>query len=225
MERWQRFYEGYTGYKDQASQITYENLKKGMPYDKAGSPSNDLAGAVRAVAIGLVYGDDPEEFVRLSRKQASLTHNSSETLVCAEFFARATSMILNNRAPLDAIKEASKAMEGTLISSWTESALTAKGEAKQVLSSFGLSCHANEALPGVIFMIKELGHDLESALIEAVMAGGDNATRASAVGMFLGAAYGIGAVPERWIKGLKRLDEIRALMDGLERIRLKRAGN
>jgi ADP-ribosylglycohydrolase len=57
--------------------------------------------------------------------------------------------------------------------------------------------------------------DFREALVRSVMAGGDNAARAMAVGMILGAHLGLGAVPQDWVSELKQKPRITALFDRL----------
>ena len=45
-----------------------------------------------------------------------------------------------------------------------------------------------------------------------MMAGGDSAARGMAVGMVLGAHLGVEAIPQEWIEGLKKREEIEELL-------------
>ena len=54
--------------------------------------------------------------------------------------------------------------------------------------------------------------DPGEALTQAVMAGGDSASRAMAVGMVLGAHLGTNAFPGKWLGGINRAPEILALL-------------
>lgn len=225
-KKWAAFMETYTGYRDQASIITLQNLKNGLPFDKAGSPSNDMAGAVRAVALGYLYGEDLSSFQQVAEIQTQLTHRDPDTLICARFFARLLNRVLKGGIPIDVIKElAIKDFKDTSLSKWTEQALEAEGDVREVIVRFGQSCHTPEIFPGFVFLIKKLQGNLEEAIVEAVMSGGDNATRASAVGMVLGAYHGAKAIPERWIKGLRAIDKIERYLEGLKGFRERKGGN
>ena len=65
---------------------------------------------------------------------------------------------------------------------------------------------------GVIHLIAKYENDLREALIQAVMAGGDNAARAMAVGMILGAYLGEEHLPAPWVTELKKGKEIQNLL-------------
>merc|ERR1711865_1238742 len=57
-------------------------------------------------------------------------------------------------------------------------------------------------LPGSIYFILKYQDDLEAAIKHNAMVGGDNASRAIAVGMVLGAYHGVKAIPEDLRNGL-----------------------
>jgi ADP-ribosylglycohydrolase len=70
-----------------------------------------------------------------------------------------------------------------------------------------------EAFPGVIHLIMKYENDPREALIQSVMAGGDAASRAMAVGMVLGAHLKADAFPAHWLEGIRKADDIRALLE------------
>ena len=67
----------------------------------------------------------------------------------------------------------------------------------------------------MIHLIAKYESDLKEALVQAVMAGGDNAARAMTVGMVLGARLGWEGIPTEWLSALKKRDEIQRLLDGV----------
>jgi ADP-ribosylglycohydrolase len=67
----------------------------------------------------------------------------------------------------------------------------------------------------VVHLIARYENNLEAGLIQAVMAGGDSAARAMIVGMVLAAYLGEKHLPGQWVSGLKREEEILALLDGI----------
>jgi ADP-ribosylglycohydrolase len=67
-------------------------------------------------------------------------------------------------------------------------------------------------MPGVIHLIATYESDLETALVENVMAGGDSAARGLAAGMILGAHLGIKAIPLEWLGDMRAYDTIMELL-------------
>jgi ADP-ribosylglycohydrolase len=72
-----------------------------------------------------------------------------------------------------------------------------------------------DAFAGVVHLIAKYENDLEEALVQAVMAGGDSAGRGMVVGMVLGAHLGEEALPGHWVSDLQRRGEILDLLDKL----------
>ena len=67
--------------------------------------------------------------------------------------------------------------------------------------------------PGVVHLIVKYENNLEEALIQSVMAGGDSAARGMLVGMVLGAHLGPESIPRKWLSKLVRRKEIDTLLD------------
>ncbi|MFN3534371.1 MAG: ADP-ribosylglycohydrolase family protein [Desulfatiglandales bacterium] len=225
-KKWRSFMEGYRGYRDQATLLTLQNLNQGVHFEKAGSPSNDFSGAVRSGILGYLYGPQPHLFERYAAIQTSLTHRDPDTILCSRFLARLLSQIIGGQSPLEAIKRlVSQDFSGTNLSLWVQEALSFQGTVREAVLRFGQSCHTPELFPGLISLIGRYEGDLEAAMIEAIMAGGDNATRASATGMILGLYHGTRSIPPRWIEGLSALRRIEELMEILKPLRSDGWGN
>lgn len=65
----------------------------------------------------------------------------------------------------------------------------------------------------MVHLITKYENNLEEALIQGVMAGGDNAARGMFVGMILGAHLGPQSIPEKWVSELVKRKEIEALLE------------
>jgi len=203
---WKNLWVDYPDYFDHA---TKETLATG------GSHSEELGGAARIAPLIARMSDRPlEDLLGAAREQTALTHNSPIALDAAEFLVRIVRAIIEGATIERAIK----------IASVTEYAvITPADYQKQVedlrdletgeaLQRIGLSCPAAKALPAVLVLLDRYAHEPETALIENVMAGGDSAARALALGMILGAYHGKGAVEERWVKALKSAPRIEAFL-------------
>jgi ADP-ribosylglycohydrolase len=214
-DRWRALFDGYKGYYDQATRDTLSNYASGHPLESAGSPSNDLAGASRMAPLVFCDRRDPERLVKDVRDQTSMTHKDPLTNDSAELFARTTYRVLNGESPVKAMMEVAKErFAGTELSRWVAAGLESKkGNSVSVISGFGQSCHTNEACSGVVHLIAKYEDNLEEALIQAVMAGGDSAARGMMVGMVLGARLGAGGLPDKWISDMVKAKEIEALLE------------
>jgi len=215
--RWRDLFRDYKGYVDQATRGTLANYAAGKKASDAGSMSNDLSGAARIAPLGAVYSEDLDGFVASARAQTAMTHRDPITVECAEFFARILFIILKGMPPSIAIqKTAAERFTGLPIESWVGGGVDSVGkDSTSAIAGFGQSCHTPEAFPGIVHIVCKYEKDFREALVRSVMAGGDNAARAMAVGMILGAHLGLGAVPRDWVSELKQKPRITALFDRL----------
>lgn len=214
-DRWRALFKNYTGYEDQATRITLSNYASGKTVQTAGSPSNDLAGASRMAPLVFYDRRDPNVLIKDVRTQTTMTHQDPLTNDSAEFFGTVARLVLEGILPTKALQQvAEERFADSVISQWVATGLESKGDDSiRVISRFGQSCHTSEAFPGVVHLIARYETELEEALIQAVMAGGDSAARGMLVGMVLGAYLGSDALPERWVSNLARRNEIEGLLD------------
>jgi ADP-ribosyl-[dinitrogen reductase] hydrolase len=155
-------------------------------------------GALMRVApIGIACAGDPEKAAVWARNDAALTHPHPLCLAASAAFCAA---IAAGVAGAD-----NRAM-------WSVAHAFAGDDAGGVEIRASL-IEAREALPpsftrnqgwvltafGNAFHRLWAGQGLEDALVETVMLGGDTDTNAAICGALLGAAWGISAIPSRWV--------------------------
>ncbi|MEW6664627.1 MAG: ADP-ribosylglycohydrolase family protein [Thermodesulfobacteriota bacterium] len=215
--RWRALFKGYRGYYDQATKATLRNFELGKGPEESGSSSNDLAGAARIAPLAFRYRDDPDSLVEAARAQTRMTHNNPVVVDSAEFFARTAQRVLKGQTPISAMTRVGEERFGdSHIGEWIQEGIRSKDEESvAAVGRFGQSCHVDEAFPGVVHLITRYEEDLKEGLIQAVMAGGDNAGRAMIVGMVLGAYLGQESLPVEWMEDLKKAEEIRRYLEKL----------
>ncbi len=213
--RWRRLFKGYDGYYDQPTKATLQNFSLGKRPVDAGSPSNDLSGASRVAPVVFCCRDDLDTLVEAAREQTRMTHNDPDVIDGAEFFARVSWLVLRGTAPIAALEEVSnERFDKSRIWHWVRDGIESKAtESVSAIARFGQSCHADDAFAGVVHLIAKYEDNLEEALVQAAMAGGDSAGRGMVVGMVLGAHLGERGLPEQWFSGLRRGREIMDLLD------------
>ncbi|SPD76377.1 ADP-ribosylglycohydrolase [uncultured Desulfobacterium sp.] len=213
--RWQELFKDYNGYMDEATKGTIGNFAKGRGPEHSGSPSNDLAGAARISPLFLCCRDNLDQLITAARSQTAMTHSDPLTVDSAEFFARVAWKTLRGIAPsVAAVEVVEERFSDSPIAEWTERGLASKSEKSvSAIVRFGQSCHTPEAFPGVVHLIAKYEYELAEALVQAVMAGGDNAARGMMVATVLGAHLGREQLPVRWVEGLKKATEIKHFMD------------
>lgn len=205
-KKWRQSWEGYGDYFDHATKETLANLEKGAPSESAGSASEELGGAARiAPLLAALNGQPAEAQIKAARGQTALTHASPIAQDAAEYLTRLTIGVLNDQEVAKALRQATSEYYEVLPvrDILRKVAETRSLETKAAAEELGQACPTEQALPTVLSLLARYPDDLETALIENVMAGGDSAARGLALGMVLGARVGQSEIPPRWIEGLK----------------------
>jgi ADP-ribosylglycohydrolase len=217
-KQWQHLFKDYNGYIDQATRMTLTNFKLGSSPHDAGSGSLDFSAAVRIAPLVFSYQNDLDSLVQSAKSQAAMTHNNPQVIEAAEFFARVTWQVLKGDEPVGALMEiAEKQYKNGQINRWVMDGYNSREkESVSAIVAFGQSCNVNDAFPGAVHLICKYQDNLQEALVQAVMAGGDSSARGMAVGMVLGAFLGTSAIPENWLSDLKQRQTIENCLNLLE---------
>jgi ADP-ribosylglycohydrolase len=203
---------------------TYGQVKQGVPVERLGGMSNAMA--IRHAAAH-AYFDTENEVVDVARK-SMFTHRNVDALGGGEFFAHVTHRVINKETPSNAIESVAlemggffqdkvdqaiaKVKEATDESSALSQekfaddlAITSMARLWDVGRSepikVGKASPTEGTLPGAVYFILKYENDedgLKKALQANTMVGGDNASRAIAIGMVLGAYKGVNAIPLEW---------------------------
>ncbi|PHS57864.1 MAG: ADP-ribosylglycohydrolase [Sulfurimonas sp.] len=220
---------------------TYAQVKANTPVKHLGGMSNAMA--IRHVAA-YAYYDTEEEIAEVSRK-VMFTHKNEEALAGGEFFARVTYRVINGENPKEAIENVAVGMNDFIQAKVSQAIAKVKEEADENSALFkekfaddlaitsmarlwdigrsepirvGKASPTEGTLPGSVYFIlkyfdKEDG--LNSAIAANVMVGGDNASRAIAIGMVLGAYKGLSAIKKEWLDSLEQYEYCENLLKKL----------
>lgn len=217
-DRWQQLFNTYDGYFDSATKTTLENIAVGNPPSESGSNSDDLAGAARIAPLVYIYRNNLEQLIVSARAQTALTHKNMQVIDSAEYFARVVWNVLQGQTPTAALKTAKRgAFDTDPYSRWIEAGLKSAGDdTRQAIKDFGQMCEVAAAFPSVVHLIAKYENDLNGALVENAMAGGDSAGRGLIVGLIVGAHVGPDAIPNAWQTELKAYDHIMDLLGNID---------
>lgn len=80
---------------------------------------------------------------------------------------------------------------------------------------YGMPCAIYHQLPAAYYLSARFHDDFESAVLHAVNGGGQNQVRAILSGALTGAQVGLSGIPNRFILGLEKADELLALAEAL----------
>jgi ADP-ribosylglycohydrolase len=154
--------------------------------------------------------EDPAVIIEAARAQTALTHNTSEVVDAAEFISRTVLSLIQGVSVESALRTAASLPFRTLqIQNYLKRAEQVRDlPTNEAVAQLGQSCPLEKALPSVFLILLKHGDDFENALVKNVMAGGDSAARGKVIGIILGAAHGVRAIPERWIEHISARPQI-----------------
>ena len=202
--------------------------------------------ALRYAAVFSFYNS--EDAVVDAALKTMFTHREPSALGGGEFFARVTFRIIHQAlSPREAIEQVGQEMEpwfhlkvqqaldkvaeatdpqGALAKEEfvDDLALTSMARLWDVGKSepikVGKASPTEGTLPGAIYFILKYDNLIEAAKANA-MVGGDNASRSIAVGMVLGAAQGVGAIPPELKDSLNHWEHSEQLLQMLPLLKSK----
>ena len=198
MDHWLGMWPDYNDYIDGATKSTLAQAQNQTDKTQAGSDSVEIAGPARiAPLVAFLSNSSENEVVKAAVEQTMLTHRSKEAEESAIFLAKAGYRLMHGANLLDTLNETAPAWarekaDGVL----SENSVDA-------ISKVGPACSISSALPSVLYLALKYEDDIENALTENAMAGGDNCARGLVLGMLLGAANGMTSIPNHWVENLK----------------------
>ncbi len=203
--RWRSFWDDTKAYRDKATKATLAHLDAGTGLTRAGSDIADLGGACRIAPVLLALrNEEKPTIIAAVRAQTALTHATPVAIDTSEFLAHTVFMLMRGVTLPTALSQSAslpyKALTAELYLRKAES--VRELPATEAVSELGQSCPIDKSLPSILAILLRHGDNLEHALIENVMSGGDSAARGLILGLLLGAAHGRRAVPDRWIQSL-----------------------
>ena len=198
MDDWLGMWPDYNDYVDGATKTTLANIQNQTDKTQGGSNSVEIAGPARIAPLIVFLSNSSEnKVVKAAVEQTLLTHRSKEAEESAIFLAKAGYRLMHGANLLDTLNETAPAWarekaDGVL----SENSVDA-------ISKLGPACSISSALPSVLYLALKYEDDIENALTENAMAGGDNCARGLVLGMLLGAANGMTSIPNHWVENLK----------------------
>jgi ADP-ribosylglycohydrolase len=217
--RWRQFAEESPAYHDHATKDTLAHLQEGLGLTRAGSGSTELGGAGRIAPLLIALRNEEQPVIlAAARAQTALTHATPAVMEAAELISRTVFLLMRGVS----IASALQAATGFAYKALPAERYLKRAEEVRHLSTLaavkelGQSCDIEKALPSALLILLQHGNDLETALKENVMAGGDSAARGMVLGTLLGAAHGRRAIPGRWIEALRARPQVEVFLESAE---------
>ena len=170
-------------------------------------------GVMRCAPVALVRKGSPQQLVQDSASTGVVTHYAPECQWSCIIVNAAIALLMGGITPYPAILLQAVRADGALaeVIEWVE--------------------EVNESIDSLRWDHRHIGHTLlcmqfglwaaqtplgfEDALVEVVNAGGDTDTYGAVAGAVLGARYGVGAIPQRWLDCIPQRGRIEGLADKL----------
>ena len=246
LPRWQEAMRSWRSWMCTQTRQTLQQVAQGTPHDQLGGYSNAMS-LRSAAALG--YYADEEDAVHFAHT-SMFTHKEETAHDGAEFFTRVAHRVahrgLTPRAAIEEVAalpssssfvktkvaqglaKADEALDSTSALSQEEYcddlAITSMARLWDVGKTepikVGKASPTEGTLPGSIYFIVKYANDFAGAAVANTMVGGDNAARAVAIGMVMGAAQGIEGIPATLGAGkLVEWERAEALLDQLPLIK------
>lgn len=189
----------------------FANYARGVPPERcAGAEGHDTASIGGLVTLPPVIAaamreDDPAAVDRLLLAHLRLTHRSRKL----ERYALALGGLLPRllREPSPQVGPLACAVAESFGFPATRVVERMRRERNSDLHvigrQLGSACYIEDSFPATLYLAARYPDDFEAALVANTNVGGDNCHRGAVLGAIMGAALGYGAIPERWLQGLR----------------------
>ena len=224
--------KGYSGYFDSATRGTLENYRNHLevsqePYDFQEGADDDQLATISLLAVLIAFyvarnGGIPADRTALFEQVKILTHVRQQNDRAVAYCQAHTRLLLELLAGRD-IHSAFHHVEEQLD---TEDKLDREVRRKlrdafqlkhkgtvEATDFLGQSCPLICSFPSAVQATAKHNEDFQTAIIETVKAGGDNAGRAAMIGSWIGARIGVDELPQEWIRKLNRSEKIFTILE------------
>lgn len=200
IEFWQKKMEIYNGYIDGATRQTQENIKEGV--NPTGSASTDMS-IVGRIAPLLLVSSSREEFYRNVEKFVQMTHNSSEAVVTADFFAKLLVHVLDGDSIPSALLDLKDRYNSNIQAYIQRGIDSQNADTFDTIRIFGPACDIDGGFSGVIHLLSKYDNFKDMMVCNA-KAGGDSSARGMLAAIIFMAQENKNAnmIPQSWL-GIK----------------------
>lgn len=199
----------------------FANYARGVPPERcAGTENHDTASigglvALPPVIVAASRDDDPSAVDAALLAHLRLTHRSAKLERYALALGKLLpSMLRETRARIVPVVCTTAQSLGFPAAKVVERVQRDQLSDIHVIGNIlSPACYIDQSFPAVLYLMARYEDDFEAAVVANTNVGGDNCHRGAILGALMGAAYGLRAIPERWIRGLTCHDEIEREID------------
>jgi ADP-ribosyl-[dinitrogen reductase] hydrolase len=179
--------------------------------------SKGCGGIMRVAPCGILHAGNPEQAYLSAVMAAKLTHGHPTGYLTAGVLAAIIAEVVIGKTLLDATHVARHILTGDSNHNETVNALdsalqmAAAGQPPEVaISALGEGWVAEEALAVSLYCALS-ARSVEDGIVNAVNITGDSDSTGAITGNLLGAVYGAGAIPVRWLHALELREVIETI--------------
>lgn len=193
---WQDKMSTYDGYIDGATRGTLSNIEDGK---NVGSDSEDFSVIGRITPLLLVSKNE-DAFVQNVEKFVKLSHNSSNVIESAIFFARLLFRVIDGKNIEEEVLSLKNAFDPFIIEGVEKGIASKDGNTFDAIRNFGPACGVDEGFPGIIHLLTKYPKDFKELLIQNAKAGGDTSSRAMVATMIIVSNSSSDSIPKEWFE-------------------------
>ncbi len=194
LKYWQDKMSTYDGYIDGATRETLANIADGK---EIGSGSDDFSVIARISPLLLVSKDE-DDFVQNVQTFVKLSHNSSNVIESATFFARLLFRVSNGKNIEEEILSLKNDFNSFVNEGVAKGITSRDGNTFDTIRNFGPACGVEEGFSGIIHLITKYPNNLKELLVQNAKAGGDTSSRAMVSTMIIVSNSSSDKIPKNW---------------------------
>lgn len=210
--------ESYRGYLDKPTRLTVQAWRDhardrpGEPFDfQHGADDHQNVTTSRLAPVVVRHAEDPA-LETIVRAIVRVCQDNAEAIAHAQVHGRILRRLFRGEDLEPALFAVLDGRDGPLpeglAQRWRDVQAMRGQSVVDATGELGRACYLSSSFPATLHAALRHGDEPETALLECVRAGGDNASRAAVLGAWLGAAHGLDAIPMAWRERLTHKAEI-----------------
>jgi len=201
------------------TRIALRNLSLGVPWNRAGVESETCGSAMRVIPIGLLYSFSLDLVEKYSALSSIVTHRGP-AVGGAVAVAVGTACVVRGEDVREEVIGRVRKYDVRLAEK-LELACDLE-DTNRAIEVLGNTISVRDVVP-LSFQIFLHSSTFEECALKAVNSGGDADTIASISCGLKGCEVGLEGIPKRWVEGLKNVERLIELADGLYELHVKLA--
>ena len=206
-----------------STRLACRRLKEGAPWTLAGDPKSKGCGSVmRTAPVGFFYRRDPARLREAAHAIGIATHREPSADAACIAAARAASLAALGKPPSEWLADMrgftaglSGELDATLARVEAALPMPDEEEAVALIGERFDGWTADEVLGIALYAVLRHPGDFSAAVLRAVNNSGDSDSIACVAGGLSGALLGRSAIPEAWVEGIERREDLEALAESL----------